>query len=114
MTTDEGPLSRTYGHPVRLKIVDTLLANPDRAVNVRELADAANVDESSVHNHKDFLVDVGILERVSLGRIDGYQLADSELAEVGQRWRELHRQRLDKMNLETAEAIADFYGIDSD
>lgn len=111
MTEDAGPLTTTYGHPARLKIVETALANPDRAFNVRELATEANLNESTVHQHKDFLVDLGILDTVSLGPIDGYQLADSELATVGRKWRDLHQDRLSALENDTETAIEDFYGV---
>ncbi|WP_135855311.1 winged helix-turn-helix domain-containing protein [Halorussus salinus] len=111
MTGDAGPLTKIYGHPARLKIVETALANPNRAFNVRELATASDLDESTVHQHKDLLVELGLLDRVSLGRIDGYQLADSELARVGQEWRDLHHDRLDALENDTETAIEDFYGV---
>ncbi len=108
---EERPLSRVYLHPARLKIVETLLANPNHVFNLKELATTAEVDESSVHNHKEFLIELGILERVPRARYDGYQLAESDLVSIGQQWRDLHQDQLDEMNLDTAEAIEDFYGV---
>lgn len=111
---DEPPLlHRTYGdNPARLKLVSALLANPRKRFNIRELADEADVNESTAHEHKEFLLEADVAEKVPMNRnYDGYRLhRNSEIARIGREWQRAHEKQFGLDENKTRRAIEAFYG----
>lgn len=109
--SEQPALDRAYGdHPARFKLLATVLDAPDRTFNLRELADEAGVSEWAAHEHKTFLLKHDFLETTPTHRgYTGYQLADTEIAQVARQFHELHEDQFQEVDNST-EAIQDFYG----
>lgn len=72
---EHSPLVRLFGTKTHAKLVDAFLSRHYLPLTAGDLADVADVDESSVSRHIDDLVDYGIVKEVGTeGRAQHYQL----------------------------------------
>lgn len=81
---DGTPLVELFGKPARTKLLSVFVDERERDLNVSELARQADVARSTVYDHLDVLLDLGIVEETrETGTSTRYQLdADDEIAEL--------------------------------
>lgn len=81
---DGTPLVELFGKPARTKLVSVFVDERDRDLSVSELARQAGVARSTVYDHLDQLVELGIVvETRNTGPSTRYQLnSESEIADT--------------------------------
>lgn len=71
-------LTELFGDHPEVKLVASILSEPDELLDKSELAQLAGVSRKSVHEHIDTLVDLGVAhEADSVGQITLYELPDT-------------------------------------
>jgi len=80
---DDTPLLHLFGMPARTRLLSVLVDEREYDLTVTELADQAGVARSTVYDHLDSLLDLGVIEETrETGGSTRYQLnEDSEIAE---------------------------------
>ena len=78
------PLVELFGQPGRTKLISVFVDERDNDLNVSELARQAGVARSTVYDHLDDLVELGIIEETrETGPSTRYQLdKEDEIAEL--------------------------------
>ena len=81
---DDTPLVALFGQPARTKIASVLVDERERDLSISEIARQAGVARSTVYDHLDDLVALGVAEHTrDSGASKRYQLADdSDIAEL--------------------------------
>lgn len=84
--SEDAPLMSLFGSPARTKILSVFVAERGRDLTVSQLARQAGVSRSSVYNHIDELLELGVVEEsrtTNDGHSPLYQLNDeSEIADL--------------------------------
>ena len=82
---DDAPLAHLFGSPARTRILSAFVAERGRDLSTSDIARLAGVARSTVYNHIDDLLELGVIEHtrdVQAGHSPMYQLnEDSEIAE---------------------------------
>lgn len=80
---EDTPLTHLFGSGARVKIIAALLGEKDNDLNTTDIARLAGVARSTVYQHLDDLVELGVVERTrSVGDSPMYRIdPDSEVAE---------------------------------
>lgn len=80
---EDTPLTHLFGSGARVKILAALLGEKDNDLNTTDIARLAGVARSTVYQHLDDLVELGVVERTrSVGDSPMYRIdPDSEIAE---------------------------------
>jgi DNA-binding transcriptional ArsR family regulator len=64
LVVDSPEQLKALGHPLRLRVLETLGAEEDRPLTNRELAERVGVDPGHLHFHVRMLLRAGLIERV--------------------------------------------------
>lgn len=80
---EDTPLTHLFGSGARVKIIAALLGEKDNDLNTTDIARLAGVARSTVYQHLDDLVELGVVERTrSVGDSPMYRIdPESEVAE---------------------------------
>lgn len=80
---EDTPLTHLFGTPARTKIIAAMLSERERDLNTSDIARLAGVARSTVYDHLDDLVALGLIEQTrTIGDSPMYQLdAESDLVE---------------------------------
>lgn len=80
---DESPFMSLFGQPARTKILAALVSERGRDLNVSYVANLAGVARSTVYDHLDDLLELGVIEHSrDMGGSPMYQLnEDSDVAD---------------------------------
>lgn len=79
---DETPLVVLLGQPARVKIISVLVDERQQDLSISEIARQAGIARSTVYDHLDELVTLGVAEFTrESGASQRYQLADTEIAQ---------------------------------
>lgn len=80
---DETPLMHLFGTPARTRILSVFVDEREFDLSVTEIADQAGVARSTVYDHLDHLIALGVIEQTrETGGSARYQLnQDGEIAE---------------------------------
>lgn len=79
---DETPLVRLLGGGARVKIASVLVDERQRDLSISEIARQAGIARSTVYDHLDELVELGVAEHTrESGASQRYQLADTGIAQ---------------------------------
>lgn len=80
---EDTPLTHLFGSGARVKILAALLGERDNDLNTTDIARLAGVARSTVYQHLDDLVELGVVEQTrSVGDSPMYRIdPDSEIAE---------------------------------
>lgn len=79
---DGTPLVKLFGDGARVRIISVLVDERSRDLNVSEIARQAGIARSTVYDHLDGLMDLGVISYTrTTGPSDRYQLADNEMGE---------------------------------
>ena len=110
MTEDrfDPPLVRAFPNSTRLRLAGALADAPDGGLGATDLTDHANVGRATFYDHREELVEIGVMETVDDDAATRYRLADTE---VGKAIRQLNDTIGDRMatgDREFADALTDF------
>lgn len=79
---ERDPIVQLFGNPGRTRIVSVFVGDRDREFNVSEIARLADVARSTVYDHLEDLVELGVIEEAGeAAQGSRYRLADSDVAE---------------------------------
>lgn len=82
---DDAPLIHLFGSPARIRILSAFVAEQGRDLSTSDVARLAGVARSTVYDHLDDLLELGVIEHtrdVQAGHSPMYQLnEDSEIVE---------------------------------
>lgn len=82
---DDAPLAHLFGSPAKTRILSAFIAERGRDLSTSDVARLAGVARSTVYDHLDDLLELGVIEHtrnVQAGHSPMYQLdEDSEIAE---------------------------------
>ena len=85
---DGTPLVELFGSPARTKLLSVFVDERERDLNISELARQAGIARSTVYDHLEWLVELGVVaETRTTGPGSRYQL--SEESEIAQKLYEL-------------------------
>jgi DNA-binding transcriptional ArsR family regulator len=77
------PLARGLSTPARVRIAGALVESREEELLPSDLAAQANVSKRTFHNHRDALVELGVMRKVDPDRgYPRYTLADSTVASL--------------------------------
>lgn len=109
MTDDrfDPPLARAFPHSTRLRLAGALADAPDGGLGATELTDHADVGRATFYDHREELVDIGVMETVG-DAATRYRLADTEVARAVRRLNDAVGSRLTADDREFADALTDF------
>jgi DNA-binding transcriptional ArsR family regulator len=82
-TAFRSPLERALSAPARVRIAGALVESRGEELLPTEIAGQAGISERTFHNHREALVDVGVMRRHHPGSgYPRYALADSTVADL--------------------------------
>ena len=102
------PMARAFPHAARTRIAGALADAPNRAFSATELADHAGVGRGTFYDHREELVELGILEFVEDDSVTRYRLADTDVAQMVRQLNETLGDRFAEGDREFADALTDF------
>ena len=110
MTDDrfDPPLARAFPHSTRLRLAGALADAPDGGLGATELTDHANVGRATFYDHREELVEIGLMETVDGGATTRYQLAETEVAAAIRQLNEAVGEKMATGDREFADALTDF------
>lgn len=80
---EDTPLTWVFGDHPEAKLVAALLSEPDHQFSITDWSTVAGLSRGPVYNHRDRLVDHGIVEDLGKqGRSHKYQLADNKITKL--------------------------------
>lgn len=102
------PLTRAFPHSTRLRLAGALADAPDDGIGATELTDHAGVGRATFYDHRDELVEIGVMETVETDAATRYRLADTEVARAVRRLNDAVGDRMATGDREFADALTDF------
>ena len=110
MTDDrfDPPLARAFPHSTRLRVAGALADAPESGLGATELTDHADVGRATFYDHREELVEIGVMETVEGEGATRYRLADTEVARTVERLNDAVGDRLATGDREFADALTDF------
>lgn len=110
MTDDrfDPPLARAFPHSTRLRLAGALADAPDGGLGATELTDHANVGRATFYDHREELIDIGLMATVENDATTRYRLADTEVAEAIRHLNDAVGEELVTGDREFADALTDF------
>ena len=110
MTDDrfDPPLARAFPHSTRLRLAGALADAPEKGLGATELTDHANVGRATFYDHREKLVEIGVMETVETDASTRYRLADTEVARIARRLNDALGDQLASGDREFADALTDF------
>ncbi|WP_267640048.1 winged helix-turn-helix domain-containing protein [Haloarchaeobius amylolyticus] len=95
----EPPLTRALAYPARVAILGVVVERPDERLGASEIASEANLSPSTFHDHREELIDLGLLEKHDGEGYPSYSLADTDqtaqLAELNATLSRVYAERED-------------------
>lgn len=78
------PLVNLFGKPGRVRILSVMVDERENDLSISEIARQAGIARSTVYDHLDYLLDLGVIEHTrQSGASERYQLAeDSQIGEL--------------------------------
>ncbi|WP_435364253.1 winged helix-turn-helix domain-containing protein [Haloarchaeobius sp. DYHT-AS-18] len=72
------PLTQALAYPARVAILGILVERHDERLGASEVATEADLSPSTFHEHRDALIDLGLMEKHDGEGYPSYSLADTE------------------------------------
>ena len=81
---DGTPLVNLFGKPARVRILSVMIDEREVDLSITEIAQQAGIARSTVYDHLDYLLELGVIEHTrTSGASDRYQLdSNNEIAEL--------------------------------
>lgn len=110
MTEDrfDPPLARAFPHSTRLRLAGALADAPEDGLGATKLTDHANVGRATFYDHREELVEIGVMETVEGEATTRYRLADTEVGRIVHRLNDAIGDQLASGDREFADALTDF------